>query len=338
MTDNVFSKLPEDVVLNIFFKLEDDPRNWARLACVCTKFSSLIRTVCWRQKCSNTIPSVVSDLLSSSATSSSCPPGGWAALHKVSVCCPGLLHAGVLLENSDFGLERELGPDEIYRDSFPTPSSVITPSSTEPCPSHHIDEVNSEGACTWSLYDDLYFDTIYNVSDSQDVPQVVDGEEVVVDVGVGVGVGVVAVEGEYSVPKRRKISWGMQSHLASGVWNLSREQGSKLLARQFRDDCLYVCDWPGCVHVEEKRNYMLFRGIFKNFKRSRVWRTINDGNRSKVDVNCAFCACKETWDLHSAFCLRRGFGYHDDGEPVVRAYVCENGHVSGAWTDSPLYT
>ncbi|KAG2693427.1 hypothetical protein I3843_08G093100 [Carya illinoinensis] len=333
MTDILFSKLPEDVVLNIFFKLEDDPRNWARLACVCTKFSSLIRTVCWRHKCSNTIPSVVSDLLSSSATSSSCPPG-WAALHKVSVCCPGLLHAGVLLENSDFGLERELGPDEIYRDSFPTPSSVITPSSTEPCPSHHIDEVvNSEGACAWSLYDDLYFDTIYNLSDSQDVPQVFDGEEDVV-----VDVGVVAVEGEYSVPKRRKISWGMRSHLASGVWNLSREQGSKLLARQFRDDCLYVCDWPGCVHIEEKRSYMIFRGIFKNFKRSRVWRTINDGNRSKVDVNCAFCACKETWDLHSAFCLRRSFGYHDDGEPVVRAYVCENGHVSGAWTDSPLYT
>ncbi|THG12522.1 hypothetical protein TEA_016126 [Camellia sinensis var. sinensis] len=43
MTDTVFSKLFEGVVLNIFFMLEDDPRNWARLACVCTKFSSLIR-------------------------------------------------------------------------------------------------------------------------------------------------------------------------------------------------------------------------------------------------------------------------------------------------------
>lgn len=161
-------------------------------------------------------------------------------------------------------------------------------------------------------------------------------------VGVGVGVGVVKDGIEYSVvsnSKRRKICRSTRSHLASGVWNLSREQGSKLLARQFRDDCLYICDWPGCVHnIEGKRNYMLFRGIFKNFKRSRVWRTINDGNRSRVDLNCAFCECKKTWDLHSAFCLRRVFGFHDDGEPVVRAYVCENGHVSGAWTDWPLYT
>ncbi|GMQ00094.1 hypothetical protein CsSME_00047319 [Camellia sinensis var. sinensis] len=85
MTDTGFSKLAEDVVLNIFFKLEDDPRNWARLACVCTKFSSLIRTVCWKIKCSQTIPSVVSDLLSDSATA---PLGGWASLHKLAVCCP----------------------------------------------------------------------------------------------------------------------------------------------------------------------------------------------------------------------------------------------------------
>ncbi|CBI36850.3 unnamed protein product, partial [Vitis vinifera] len=227
--ETVFSKLSDDVVLSILFKLEDDPRYWARLACVCTKFSSLIRNVCWKTKCSQTIPSIVADLFSGPGDSS--PPGGWAALHKLSVCCPGLLHSG-------------------------------TVKSCRP----------------------------------------------------------------------------LRSHLASGVWNLSREQGNKLLASRFRGDCLYICDWPGCVHVEEKRNYMLFRGVFKNFKRSRVWRTINDGNRSKVDLNCAFCPCKETWDLHSAFCLRRGFGYHDDGEPVVRAYVCENGHVSGAWTEYPLYT
>ncbi|GMI79014.1 EMPFINDLICHER IM DUNKELROTEN LICHT 1 [Hibiscus trionum] len=143
---------------------------------------------------------------------------------------------------------------------------------------------------------------------------------------------------ELFVGKRRKISRPLRSHLAYGVWNLSREQGNKLLASRFRGDCLYICDWPGCIHTEEKRNYMLFRGIFKNFKRSRVWRTINNGNRRKIDLNCAFCSCKQTWDLHFAFCLRRVFGYYDDGEPVVRAYVCENGHVSDAWTDLPLYT
>lgn len=148
----------------------------------------------------------------------------------------------------------------------------------------------------------------------------------------------VKARGIFSVGKRRKTCRSLSSHLASGVWNLSREQGNKLLASRFRGDCLYICDWPGCVHVTEKRNYMLFRGIFKNFKKSRVWRTINDEDRSKIDLSCAFCGCKESWDLNSAFCLKRGFGYHDDGEPVVRAYVCEKGHVCGAWTDWPLYT
>ncbi|KAJ7977565.1 Phytochrome A-associated F-box protein [Quillaja saponaria] len=325
MVETVFSKLSDDVIFNIFGKLEDDPRNWARLACVCNKFSSLIRNVCWKNKCWQTIPSVVSDLL----CDDSAPPGGWASLHKLAVCCPGILQAGVLLENSDFGLERDIGPDENYK-------RLSSPQTSKPSTetiSIRID-TNSEALvsasdCSWSLYDDLYYDTIYNVSETQDGSETEFCQEV--------EKGVVKLGCEFSERKRRKICRSTRSHLASGVWNLSREQGNKLLARQFRDDCLYICDWPGCVH-EETRNYMLFRGVFKDFKRSRVWRTINDGNRSKLDLSCAFCLCNETWDLHSAFCLRRIFGYHDDGEPVVRAFVCENGHVSGAWTDLPLYT
>ncbi|XWS36175.1 hypothetical protein CRYUN_Cryun20dG0062500 [Craigia yunnanensis] len=324
MTETPFSKLPNDVVLNIFSKLEDYPKSWACLACVCTKFFSLIRNTCLKQKCSKTIPA---DLLASSSV----PPGDWASLYKLSVCCPGLLHAGVLLENSDFGLERELGPDD--NSHKPANSQVSTP-STESCSSRTVENSNSNpevdvpsSDCSWSLFDDLYYDTVYNASDS------IEGyPEETIDTGT------IKIGREFSVCKRRKISRSLRSHLASGVWNLSREQGNKLLASRFRGDCLYICDWPGCVHTDEKRNHMLFRGIFKNFKKSRVWRTINDGNRSKIDLNCAFCSCKETWDLHSAFCLRRVFGYHDDGEPVVRAYVCENGHVSGAWTDLPLYT
>lgn len=38
----------------------------------------------------------------------------WVALHKLAACCPGLRHSDVLLEHSDFGLECELGPDEIF--------------------------------------------------------------------------------------------------------------------------------------------------------------------------------------------------------------------------------
>lgn len=327
MEETMFSKLSDDVVLNIFFKLEDDPRDWARVACVCNKFSSMIRNVCWKNKCLKTIPSVVADLVSGTGG----PLGGWAALHKLAVCCPGLVHSGVLLESSDFGLEREIGPDDNYR-KLGSAQSATKPRK-EPS-SSQIEanrEVGTSGSdCSWSLFDDLYYDTVYNVSEAQDCAPIT--EEVVIEKGV------FKMDKESPVVKRRKVSRLMRTHLATGVWNLSREQGNKLLHSRFRGDCLYICDWPGCIHTEEKRNYMLFRGIFKDFKGSQVWRTIKDSNRSKIELNCSFCHCKDTWDLHSSFCLRRVFGYHDDGEPVVRAYVCENGHVSGAWTDWPLYT
>ncbi len=106
---------------------------------------------------------------------------------------------------------------------------------------------------------------------------------------------------------------------------------------RFRADSLYICDWPGCVHPGEKRMYKLFRGIFKNFKQSHVWRNLRDHQAKKSELSCAFCSALSTWDMVTTFCLRRSFEYHEDGEPVVRAYVCENGHVAGAWTDRPLY-
>ncbi|KAK1315543.1 Phytochrome A-associated F-box protein [Acorus calamus] len=303
-SDPGFGSLSDDIVLNILVKLEHDPRDWSRLACVCARFSSLVRNVCWRNKCSSSAPS---DLLPSP------PSGGWSALHKLSVCCPGLLRAGVLLENSDFGLEREIGPDEDYN---PTTRDVApAPVEQDPAPPSDC----------WSLFDDLYFDTVYDASES--------GRPIEASPSPAP-----PVRGTSRNKKRRRTDCGsVGTHLASSGWNLNREQGNKLLASRFRGDCLYICDWPGCVHKEEKRKYMLFRGVFKDFKKSRVWRTINDGNRSRIALDCAFCACRETWDLHSAFCLRRVFGYHDDGEPVVRAYVCENGHVSGAWTERPMY-
>lgn len=142
---------------------------------------------------------------------------------------------------------------------------------------------------------------------------------------------------QYCDAKKRKKGNLGDPHLASDIWNLTREQGNKLLASRFRGDSLYICDWPGCLHSEEKRNYRLFRGIFKNFRNSYVWRNIRDMKAEKSLVNCAFCSSTGTWDMLAAFCLRRSFEYHDDGEPSVRAYVCENGHVAGAWTDRPMY-
>lgn len=105
---------------------------------------------------------------------------------------------------------------------------------------------------------------------------------------------------------------------------------------RFRSDSLFICDWPGCMHQGERRMYKLFRGIFKNFQHSHVFRNLKDLSAKRTEIRCAFCS-KETYDMVTSFCLRRSFEYHEDGEPVIRAYVCESGHVAGAWTDRPLY-
>ncbi|XP_031485224.1 phytochrome A-associated F-box protein-like [Nymphaea colorata] len=356
-----FSDLSDDILLNVFFKLEDDPRHWCRLACVCTRFNVLIRSVCCKTKCSSTIPSIVSNLLHSSSSqlitlfppaSADCdgggdtiqeirtePPGWWSSLQKVNVCCPGLHHAGVLLDSCDFGLERAIGSDHNYAvvQSKPYGSKQSERSSDSASSS-----CSSGGSKCWSLFDDLLFDTIYDESECSDMNDGSCKSSLIQSDRSSKLEGKVAGFDDSEISKcdlkRRKKFRSVDAHLASGVWNLSREQGSKLLASRFRGDCLYICDWPGCEHAEERRNYKLFRGVFKNFKRSRVWRSINDSKAKKVGLNCAFCSCEGTWDLLSCFCLRRQWEYHEDGEPVVRAYVCENGHVSGAWTDKPLYT
>lgn len=283
-----FSKLPDEVILSIVYKLDEDPRHWARLACVSTKFSSMIRDACFRVKCSESIPAVASDVLPSAAS-----PRRWSSLYKVAVCCPGLRQSGVL-ETSD--LAGTLPKEQVT-------AAAATSSN-----------VNHESSFAWSFHDDLLLRTLNTDPETT------------------------SSEPDFAGSKRRKICRPARPHLAPTIWNLSREQGNKLLASRFKGDCLYISDWPGCIHVQEKRNYMLFRGVFRDFKQSRVWRTISDGKRSMSGLECAYCEMKQTWDLHSSFCLRRCFGFHGDGEPVVRAYVCENGHVSGAWTDWPLYT
>eukprot|EP01018_Ginkgo_biloba_P035193 Gb_24019 [translate_table: standard] len=434
-----FTGISEDILINIFSKLEDDPRYLACLVCVCTRFSAVIRTTCWKYKCMGVIPTVVADLLQTTRRTDRLvePPGGWAALHKLAVCCPGLWHAGVLLESWDFGLERELGPSEEYEIETRPPTARYE--TTEEGTS------GNQSSSSWTLFDDLHFDMEYGIAEfsayqqsntrtenmerepsmpmeenhaivrtanecqkqgnpsaqglienprgdfrknsneviernptegtgNPNVEIAPNPAEVTVDSckirenrseetsvsrseisenpsehkrnasplhegphdQIGIDLDRVNENGETHSRKRKK-GHSVEPHLATGVWNLTREQGNKLLASRFRSDSLYICDWPGCIHSEEKRKYSLFRGIFKNFKNSRVWRNINDMKAKKTVVNCAFCSSKGTWDMLTTFCLRRSFEYHDDGEPVVRAYVCENGHVAGAWTDRPMY-
>ncbi|EFJ07619.1 hypothetical protein SELMODRAFT_133264 [Selaginella moellendorffii] len=261
----LLSRLSEDLLVNIFSRMEEDPRHLAVLACVCRRFGYVIRSFCWRNQCMRALPTIVPEVLEHGQARQDHqdqlgePAGGWATLFRILVCCPGLDSAGVLLDSWDFGLERELagGDDDHTRNG---------------------DEHRSK--------------------------------------------------------KRIKLV-GAGPHVASGSPTFSRELGNKLLASRFRTDSLYLCDWPGCVHSEERRKYKLFRGIFKDFKASQVCRNLRDLKAKKTGESCAFCLAPSMWDMVTSFCLRRSLEYHDDGEPVVRAYVCENGHVCGAWTDQP---
>eukprot|EP00249_Psilotum_nudum_P009193 c21770_g1_i1 orf=217-1725(+) len=476
---SVFNPISEDILVNIFSRLEEDPCDLARLACVCSQFTKVIKSTCWRLKCMRILPSLVADLLQpmGKACKVGEPPGGWGALQKLLVCCPGLFHAGVLLENWDFGLEREVGPSEWCRvvrsplrnseeEDFTVGSDNVLMGTatgdgrlasllkncrvnsgplgegeiehlqgskcegelsekrmdeskllesallldsigrqfiyTTPEVSHGMDRhpVSDGDPCDVALRDsyksfedykkpDLYADGKFTAVNAPCTDRVCVSKKIKYDdsktekpLKLAAEAGVpklswfeegrlhdrIEFQGDSGIPhdkglqieressnnghseegsleihlterssKRRKRSLHMDPHLANGSWNFSREQGNKLLANRFRADSLYICDWPGCVHPCEKRKYKLFRGVFKNFKNSHVWRNLKDMRGRKTNFHCVFCSCDSTWDMVTTFCLKRPMEYHDDGEPVVRAYVCDNGHVAGAWTDRPLY-
>jgi len=314
---SLFNLLTDDVLLAILAKLESDPRHWARLSCTSSRFASLIHDVCCREKCTQ---------LNNVGPGS----GGWAALYRLTVCCPGLDHAGVLLDNSDFGLELDIGPNHIVprRKETATEKEKEVTQETELAVTVPLDGDVQE----WTMFDDLYSDAVYDLSESEM------GSSSAMEVSIEHKrpADVIASKDEIiSNSKRKKHSHSFGVHLDGDSWTQpSRQEGSKLLNMRFRNDCLYILpEQGGCVHKEEKREYTLFRGVFKDFKKTGVWRNIIDcGKQKSSHLGCAFCRCKQTWDLNSTFCLRRTFGYHDNGEPVVRAFVCENGHVSGART------
>ncbi|KAF8765855.1 hypothetical protein HU200_008371 [Digitaria exilis] len=355
-TASSLSALADDVLLQILGRLEGDPRDWARASCASPRLAALLRAVCLPPRLSRALPA---ELLPAPPPDGA--PAAWAALHKLSVCCPGLLRAGVLLEpTDDFGLELDIGPDVPFRAAAPA-ASVDGLEATATSRDRRADVVAAGGDSSdaaWSLYDDLYLDAAYDCSSEPQIPSAsaaaapepaaspavaairdVEEEEGEAAAATNASCGV-ARRGVVAGSRRHPRRWlgTVGAHLASGSWTLSREQGNKLLASRFRGDQLYLCDWPGCVHDEERRKYMVFRGVFHNFARSLVRRALRDTRRPTVAVDCAFCGSKKAWDLYAAFCLRSFYGYHDDGEPVVRAYVCENGHVAGAWTERPLYS
>ncbi|KAL6620101.1 hypothetical protein ACP70R_035240 [Stipagrostis hirtigluma subsp. patula] len=346
--------LADDVLLQILGRLEGDPRDWARASCASPRLAALLRAACLPPRLARALPA---ELLPAPPPDGA--PAAWAALHKLSVCCPGLLRAGVLLEPSDdFGLELDIGPDVPFllpssasyalEDATATSRGPTTPSNAAALEAEiGPARAGDSSAAAWSLYDDLYLDAAYDCSSEAQIPAssapapaASSRDEEAASTANAAAGAVVARRGVVAGSRRRPRRWlgPVGAHLASGPWTLSREQGNKLLASRFRGDRLYLCDWPGCVHAEERRKYMVFRGVFHNFARSQVRRALRDTRRPTVAVECAFCGCKEAWDLYSAFCLRSFYGYHDDGEPVVRAYVCENGHVAGAWTERPLYS
>ena len=122
-----FSRIVEDIIVNIFGRLEEDPRDLARLACVCRRFHNVVKSSCYKRQCLRVVPTIVSELMQSSTRQDVLgePPGGWAALQKLLVCCPGLRPAGVLLNCWDFGLERDIGRS----DDFELVHTQIVPNS-----------------------------------------------------------------------------------------------------------------------------------------------------------------------------------------------------------------
>ncbi|XP_025804925.1 phytochrome A-associated F-box protein [Panicum hallii] len=367
-TASSLSALADDVLLQILGRLERDPRDWARASCASPRLAALLRAACLPPRLSRALPA---ELLPAPAPDGA--PAAWAALHKLSVCCPGLLRAGVLLEpTDDFGLELDIGPDIPFRAPAPADDAAavegLEATATSRDRSGHVaaaavaplahgagDSSDAAAGAAWSLYDDLYLDAAYDCSSEPQIPPAAaapdpapppaapairEVEEEDEATATNASCEGVARRGVVAGSRRHPRRWlgTVGAHLASGSWTLSREQGNKLLASRFRGDQLYLCDWPGCVHAEERRKYMVFRGVFHNFARSQVRRALRDMRRPTIAVDCVFCGSKEAWDLYSAFCLRSFYGYHDDGEPVVRAYVCQNGHVAGAWTERPLYS
>lgn len=127
------------------------------------------------------------------------------------------------------------------------------------------------------------------------------------------------------------------SHLAKGRSCLSREQGNELLDNRFGKNCLYVSKWISCGHNEGENTYFLYSGIFVNFKQGMIWRALKDSNKFKTDLKCAFCSCKQTWDLYSSVGLKSKGIKLDCDVPVDRAFVCENGHVFGAWINVLMF-
>ncbi|KAF3340668.1 phytochrome A-associated F-box protein-like protein [Carex littledalei] len=100
--------------------------------------------------------------------------------------------------------------------------------------------------------------------------------------------------------RRRKWMGPTGSHMASGNWSLSREQ---------------------------------------DFNKTKVWERINKHhNWMKVKLNCVYCECNEMWNLAMGGCLNDYSMSHEDGLLMLRVFVCDNGHVSGAWKEEkPWY-
>lgn len=252
------SLLPDDLILKILSLIPpaDDPGLLPRLSGVSRHFRHLLRSP---------LPSSLS-------------------LHKLTFCCPGILHSGILVPYY---------PD-FYRSDF-------------------------EKLYLESSYD--LSETIYTVpsDSSSNQPQNFTDTS--------------SYEKKKKNGSRRKWTGPTGSHTASGNWSLSREQGNKLLAPVFHDDSLYICDEPGCVHEEENRKFKLFRGVFKDFNKTKVWKRIKHHNWMKLKLNCAYCECNEMWNLAMSGCLNDYSRSHEDGLPMLRVFVCDNGHVSGAWKE-----
>lgn len=117
----------------------------------------------------------------------------------------------------------------------------------------------------------------------------------------------------------------------------SKTSGRSFLAKQCRDDLLFVCD--PCEHpIEDKEDDLgVYRGVFRGFMRSKT-RAVLIGRQVQLEerVRCPYCGAR-VWSMTNARLVpksaARRLGSRDG---MLEYFVCVNGHLHGSCWLVPL--
>lgn len=117
----------------------------------------------------------------------------------------------------------------------------------------------------------------------------------------------------------------------------SKTSGRSFLAKNCRDDLLYVCD--PCEHrvADREDDLGVYRGIFRGFMKSRTREClIRRQVPLEEQVRCPYCGAR-VWSMTNARLVpqsaARRLGSHDGR---LEYFVCVNGHLHGSCWLAPL--